>query len=117
MRAAARGSHEKRLDDIGERGGGRTIEAGQKIVYRDNFQESLLNFVRWFKAALTSDNGYRKRFCGNSIASVFETPLLLGFSGQYPRFSRLLKFLSVEAYLIRGWKQLRFGIKLVGDDG
>jgi hypothetical protein len=37
--------------------GGRIIEVtgAQKIVYRDDFQKALLDFVAWYKTALTSD--------------------------------------------------------------
>jgi len=42
--------------------GGHTIDASQKIVYRDNVQESLLSFVEWYKGALTSDNSLQEAF-------------------------------------------------------
>jgi hypothetical protein len=42
--------------------GGHTIDASQKIVYRDTFQESLLSFVEWYKGALISDNGLQEVF-------------------------------------------------------
>jgi hypothetical protein len=37
--------------------GGRIIEitGDQKVVYRDDFQKALLEFIAWFKTALTSD--------------------------------------------------------------
>ena len=39
-----------------------TIDAGQKIVYRDNFQAGLLSFVEWYKGALRSDNALQEVF-------------------------------------------------------
>ena len=39
-----------------------TIDAGQKIVYRDNFQAGLLSFVEWYKGALRSDNALQEAF-------------------------------------------------------
>jgi hypothetical protein len=37
--------------------GGRIIEVtgSQKVVYRDDFQKAILDFVAWYKTALTSD--------------------------------------------------------------
>lgn len=41
---------------------GGTIDAAQKIVYRDNFQADLLAFVEWYKAELPSDTALQDAF-------------------------------------------------------
>jgi hypothetical protein len=40
----------------------RTIDAGNKIVYRDNFQDALLAFVEWYKGALPTDRALQEAF-------------------------------------------------------
>ena len=44
--------------------GGRIIEitGAQKVVYRDDFQKALLDFVAWYKTALTSDPSIQEAF-------------------------------------------------------
>jgi hypothetical protein len=42
--------------------GGQTIDANQKIIYRDNFQAGLLAFVEWYKGALPSDHPLQEAF-------------------------------------------------------
>lgn len=39
-----------------------TIDANQKIVYRDNFQSGLLKFVEWYKGELQSDGKLQEAF-------------------------------------------------------
>jgi hypothetical protein len=41
---------------------GQTIDAAQKIVYRDNFQAGLLAFVEWYRGKLPSDKGLQDAF-------------------------------------------------------
>src|ERR1043166_1382280 len=55
---------------------------------------------------------WRSRFlCASSegLRSQQSAPVVLSLSV-------LLKFLSVEPYLKRGWKQFRFGVQLLGDN-
>ena len=40
----------------------RTIDANNKIVYRDNFQAALLVFVDWYKGALPTDRALQEAF-------------------------------------------------------
>lgn len=42
--------------------GGQTIDAYQKIVYRDNLQAGLLAFVEWYKGAVSSDHQLQEAF-------------------------------------------------------
>jgi hypothetical protein len=44
--------------------GSRIIDAtgAQKILYRDNFQEALLDFVTWYRSALTSGSAIQEAF-------------------------------------------------------
>jgi hypothetical protein len=44
--------------------GSRIIDAtgAQKILYRDDFQKGLLDFVAWYKSALTSDSAIQEAF-------------------------------------------------------
>jgi hypothetical protein len=44
--------------------GSRIIDANgaQKILYRDNFQKALLDFVTWYRSALTSDSAIQEAF-------------------------------------------------------
>jgi hypothetical protein len=44
--------------------GSRIIDApgAQKILYRDDFQKALLEFVAWYKGALTSDSAIQEAF-------------------------------------------------------
>jgi hypothetical protein len=41
---------------------GKTADAIQKIMYRDNFQSGLLTFVGWYKGALSVDKGLQEAF-------------------------------------------------------
>ena len=44
--------------------GSRIIDTtgAQKILYRDNFQKALLDFVAWYKSTLTSDSAIQEAF-------------------------------------------------------
>ena len=42
--------------------GTQTIDANEKIVYRDNFQAALLIFVESYKKALPSENALQEAF-------------------------------------------------------
>ncbi len=44
--------------------GSRIIDAtgAQKILYRDDFQKGLLDFVAWYKSAMTSDSAIQEAF-------------------------------------------------------
>ena len=41
---------------------GKLVSAPEKIVYRDNFQKGLLEFVRWYEGALLSDIALQEAF-------------------------------------------------------
>jgi hypothetical protein len=43
-------------------GGSRTIDARQKIVYRDNFQMGLQTFVKWYKGELPLNGALQEAF-------------------------------------------------------
>ena len=41
---------------------GKTVDANQKIMYRDEFQTGLLAFVDWYKDALSTDKTLQEAF-------------------------------------------------------
>jgi hypothetical protein len=47
---------------LAKNSGSQTIDANQKIIYRDNFQTALLAFVEWYKGALPSDRALQEAF-------------------------------------------------------
>ena len=42
--------------------GGHTIDPDKKIIYRNNFQTSLITFVEWYKTELPSNRGLQEAF-------------------------------------------------------
>lgn len=43
-------------------GDGKTADANQKIMYRNNFQAGLLTFVEWYKSTLLTDKALQEAF-------------------------------------------------------